>query len=475
MSIKLKRIASCLIIVCLTVAMLSVLTDITEKKSSVEKYFHFFEQDSDFDVLFMGSSKVINAVFPMELWNDYGIVSYNMGGHANAIPTSYWVLRNALKYTTPKCVVFDCYGSGVNSWIKEKYQYAHQSFDAFPLSLTKIQAIFDLVGPENDKKTQAIRMEMLWNFITYHNRWSEINLNDFHPWHTYQKGAEPRVNVSIPAKMAVVSPEKRNTLESRNMQYIIKTIELCQQRGIDILLVHMPYPATKGELIAANTVADVAETYDVDYLNFLTMDVVDYKTDMNDPNSHLNPSGAHKITDYLGRYLTERHGIPNQKNNPDYQSWHDDAQKYHQEKIDLFKNAACAWNYWMLLKDDDFSFVAELSQEDLQRDEVLAALLRNVDAEPEKVRGRCIIAADRISGEINYIEYETLLAGPVETALGTLSFDGECIRLDEQECWNTIKAGHSFASIRFALLDSTGKVVNTAFYSADKIRSEHAE
>jgi hypothetical protein len=61
-----------------------------ERKASDFKYANFFEQDEDFDVLFFGTSHVINGIFPMELWNDYGIVSYNFGGHGNEIATSYW-------------------------------------------------------------------------------------------------------------------------------------------------------------------------------------------------------------------------------------------------------------------------------------------------------------------------------------------------------------------------------------------------
>jgi hypothetical protein len=61
-----------------------------ERKSSDFKYADYFEQDEDFDVLFFGTSHVINGIFPMELWNDYGIVSYNFGGHGNEIATSYW-------------------------------------------------------------------------------------------------------------------------------------------------------------------------------------------------------------------------------------------------------------------------------------------------------------------------------------------------------------------------------------------------
>ena len=69
---------------------------------------------------------------------------------------------------------------------------------------------------------------------------------------------------------------------------------------------------------------------------FFAMDTVDYQTDMHDPDSHLNPSGARKITDYMGRLLSQQYKIPDQRNNPEYQSWYEDAEQYRQEKIDLF-------------------------------------------------------------------------------------------------------------------------------------------
>lgn len=460
-----------MIVICLTGAILVGLTNITESKSSLKKYKQFFQQEEDFDVLFLGSSKVINGILPMELWNDYGIVSYNLGGHANTLPTSYWVLRNALDYTTPKCVVFDCMGSGWSMRISNQFDYAHLSFDAFPLSPTKIQAAFDLVRPEDWDNPRARRMELLWNFSIYHSRWDELSLDDFLPRFTYQKGAEPRVNVSLPAKMAEVSPDSRYSWETLGSQYLIQAIELCKERGIEILLINLPYPASEGELIAANTVADIAEAYGVKYVNFLNMDIVDYQTDMHDPNSHLNPSGAYKITDYLGQVLSRQYGIPDQRNHPDYQSWHKDAVKYQQEKIKLFADATSAWNYWMLLSDDDFSFVAELSAADLQQDETLAALLRNAGIQPENVIEKTVIAANRTSGIITYTEHETLLQGPVETALGTLSLEKGCLKLDEQICWQFDDPNQPPAAVRFALFDAEKNLADTSQFSIDKIQA----
>ena len=80
MSKNLLRVVSCIVTLCVTIGLLCPLTDLMERKSSDQKYESFFQQEQDFDVLFMGTSHVINAIFPMELWNDYGVVSYNFGG-----------------------------------------------------------------------------------------------------------------------------------------------------------------------------------------------------------------------------------------------------------------------------------------------------------------------------------------------------------------------------------------------------------
>lgn len=97
-----KYFFNCIMTLILFIICISTLSNLVERKDSRIKYEAFFEQTENFDVLFLGSSHMIYGVYPMELWHDYGIVSYNMGGHGNRIPTTYIVLKEALNYTTPK-------------------------------------------------------------------------------------------------------------------------------------------------------------------------------------------------------------------------------------------------------------------------------------------------------------------------------------------------------------------------------------
>lgn len=91
---------------------------------------------------------MINSIFPMELWSDYGIVLYNCGGAGSRIPTTYWVMENVLNYTTPNLIVIDCYYLGEKSKITSGDSSVHITLDAIPFSVTKVCTIKDLLIEE---------------------------------------------------------------------------------------------------------------------------------------------------------------------------------------------------------------------------------------------------------------------------------------------------------------------------------------
>ena len=423
MNENVKRLVSCLIVVCLIISMLAILSQIVERKGSYIKYQDFFGQQADFDVLFFGSSKVLNGIFPMELWNDYGIVSYNMGGHGTHLPTSYWLIQNALDYTTPKLIVLDCFTLFSNLMI-DKEKYLHVSFDRFPLSKNKISAIFDLIREDEGEKgdINAKRIEFLWDFAIYHNRWSELTKEDFFPTPNVYKGADPRINVAVPEKMGSILPEEKMTEKTVGYEYLVNTIELCQQRGLEILLINIPFPTTnKAVLSAANTVYDIAEEYGVNYINFFDVDLIDYNTDCYDPNSHLNPSGAQKISKYLGEYISRNYDISDQRGNQEYKNWYEDSKEYYAEKVRLISEQELLSRYLMLLADDDFSFVMDIMKPLPEKNDQLRYLLKNLGINPDAIKEPCYVVVDRVAGTVEVIKYEVEVQNAAETSFGALS------------------------------------------------------
>lgn len=421
---KLKIFVSCIAVIALFLTMMAYLGRLTQRKDSVEKYTDFFQQEADFDVLFLGSSHMLNAVYPMELWDDLGIVSYNMAGHANTIPVDYWMLQNALQYTTPKVVVIDAMGIAIDYKINPKFEYLHMNLDAFPLTKTKIQTVLDLVDDSKpgagDKFSR--QMEILWDFTTYHNRWSQLVKDDFAVNVSPEKGAEMRVGVAIPDEVPEVSPDSKYEGNALGLQYLERIILDCQDRGIQVLITYVPFPANELRIKEANALYDIAEKYGVKYINFLAEGTVDFDTDCYDANSHLNPSGAHKVTNYLGRVLREEYNVPDRREDPAYAQWHEDYEEYHAFKFNKMASQTSGNRYLMMLYDDDYSFVLELDRWGKTHSEQYRALLRNLGINPacvdEDVR---YVVADRAAGTLELVSVSDLEAGPVETSLGVLT------------------------------------------------------
>lgn len=376
-----------MVIVILTI-LLSKTTEILRMKSSEFKYSPFFEHAQDYDVLFMGTSHVLNAVFPMELWNDYGITSYNFGGHANQLATTYWVLKNSLDYAKPKAVVIDCLMLEGMQKTADNFSYVHQSLDAFPLSTTKIDTVNDLLEDEEVRKLinegeitdaeKRTKLSLLWDFSVYHTRWDEnLGEDEFVTSSTLEYGAESRVQIASPGQI-VINPGTTFQNETVGMMYLKKMIDECQTNGIDVLLVYLPFPIeNETQWISANTVKKIAEEYNVNYINFQEENIVDFRTDCYDSNSHLNPSGAWKVTGYLGEYLTQNYNIKDHRGEDKYSYWDEDYTTYVNMKNNRLKGIKDLNSYLMLLEDSNYGFVMDIDDVSVLKDSTTLALLEN--------------------------------------------------------------------------------------------------
>lgn len=366
-----KRIIGCLIIIVLLFYGLNGLSSIVRKKFPWYQKPTFLENCDDIDVMFLGSSHAVNAILPMELWDGYGIASYNMAGHGNTIPNSYWVMMNSLDYATPRLIVLDCVG--ISNPQKTSELYLHWSMDGFKLSKNKLNAINDLF-PDTSK-----RIEYLWNFSLYHSRWNELSEEDFDVQQYIHYGGEPRVGVAIPDKTKDITTISKELFETYGTEYLGKIIDECQSRGIDILLTYLPFPAGESQLNESLVVRDIADKYGIRYINFLETNIVDYTTDCFDANSHLNPSGAEKITNYIGSYIKSNYQIKDKRGNDQFHDWDENYQLYKSYKIDTLKEQTDLANYLMLLRNKDVSlYLCVKGNSGILNDKQLYNLIDNI-------------------------------------------------------------------------------------------------
>ncbi len=342
---------------------------LTAVKESSAKYRDFFKEarQDRIDVLFLGSSHMIDGVNPVQLYEEYGITSYNMGGHGSVMAATYWELVNALDYCRPKLVVIDTYmlekdyrlldvmsGQEPEEEISTSIDQLHLNMDCFPLSRNKILALNDLFSSSD------IRWQFIVPFIKYHSRWSSLKADDFtgvlgKNAPNLLMGAElqfrtdPNVD-SYP----LIRPDEYLEKETLSMEYLRKAVDYCQRNNINVILVHIPFGANEERQQAGNSAQLIADEMNVPYLNLLYMpELVDTKTDFND-SGHLNNRGSFKVTSYLGEVISGLGIAEDHRKDPSYSLWNERVAQYH----DTLKSAACE-------ADDLYSELALLEYDDI--------------------------------------------------------------------------------------------------------------
>lgn len=350
---------------------------ILERKGSAQKRAPFYEEKENYDVLFLGTSLVINGIFPMELYEDYGIASYNCAGHAELLPVNYWNLVNALEYTTPKLVVVDVFTLKETAKVYETdLSYLHSSLDAMPLSKIKYEAVSDLVPEGRDK------WEYLFDFIMYHSRWGDLKSEDFHVTYNREKGAESRMGTIYSDTPKLIGGGEYEEMATYGVEYLEKIIQLCKEKNIEVLIINMPY--TGNNQRCTNYAQVLADKYDVNFCNMMQQEgIINYSTDLCDGNFHLNPSGARKVTKYLGQYIKENYEVPDRRVDEIYASWEEDYLDYRNLKYgNLKSNASNIYNYLSLLYDEKMEYSMYVSNKNgILKDSNIVNLLNNLNIE----------------------------------------------------------------------------------------------
>ena len=420
------RSVSVLTAALLMIALLSCLTFLFERKESQRRLSPFFQEQAEYDVLFFGNSHMINAILPMELWDQYGIVSYNLGSHGARLSVSYWVLRFALERYQPRVVVIDCKALESNMKNPPFYSQTHESMDAMPFGITKIQAVMDLMNdPEYDGKTDGEKREplsLLWDFSVYHNRWEDLYIGDFMPSKNKQKGAEARYVHGTPKSFDSIPGDEVLEENTLGIEYLNRMIDLCQSRGIRVMLTFLPFPAPETDQRSANTMEKIAKERGIPCVNFLKEAVIDYDTDVADAESHVNISGAQKLTTCIGRMLKDQFDLPDQRNNPRYASWHEDYQEYLDSIIDDMKKNDSLEQYLLMLTSPHNDAVIELYDRNIYKNKTYADLFKNLGVDPEEMTDNADLIAVRGGREATACHSFKKDGAEADTVLGRMSY-----------------------------------------------------
>ncbi len=372
-----NRVAVLLLTLILLAVMLSALSMLTLRKGPYWSFHPFYENPDKYELLFFGTSHGHDAFLPTVLWEEYGYASYNLSSSSATLPMSYWAAVNALDHCQPELLVVDCYRISYPEPAAET-SFIHSMMDAIPLSLNKIRTAYDLCSDG------AEALELLFPFAIYHSRWSSLDASDFSYEPSIANGSSVFFNVAVPNEKAQTRESLPLTRDMPGVAYLEKLVQLCRDRDIELLLTYLPYPAPEEDVMEANGVAELAREWGVNYINFLDTDTVDLDTDMYDSFSHLNYSGANKVSRYLGEYISENYALTDRRGEPDY-LWMDQIlADYKAYELELLAGEGYLYNYLLMLSGGDRACCIYVGEDSpIYRDETSLKLLENLPRSSE--------------------------------------------------------------------------------------------
>ena len=412
-----KRIACILVVVALVAAGLSLESKVLVRKDSAERFAAFYGERTNVDVLFLGNSHVLNAVATPELWNEFGITAYNLALPGGRVATSYWALMAALQNTKPRLVVLDC--SYMSNEDKVNRAYINVLFDAMPMSPVRVRAAFDLLDDPRDIFEMG-----LFPFARYHSRWAELEDGDWHPDYPSLMGYSLKngaVVVKPPRQLMAQSPEP---VQSVNMDYLDRIIRVCRDRDIRLLLTYIPFREGEQEQNEAGYLGVVAADNGLDYLTPTELGQAidwdaDFRNGATNNNSHMNHSGARKLTRYIGQYIAVRYSLPDHRSEAEYAHWSDDYRGYLDYEDRVLRRVRQWKRVLSLLGNERYALVAAVNDPSLWADDVLAAQMKGVGLDAQTVGNAPALYLAGKGATTLRLE-PTDLAGGVETPLGQL-------------------------------------------------------
>ncbi len=327
-----KTLCFLLFVILLISSVVIFTAQLSDRQNGSYRQFEAFyaQKPGTVDVLFVGSSRVHTNINPVGLWENYGIPSYCLGLNVQSVDTSYYALKEALIYQSPKVVVVEVSQLPSNDDPK----------DYLP-SINGMRYGPNLIAAFIEKCDFRTAMSGILEFPLYHGRYEmldkDIYVEDGYPEYPLSGAAGYKGAVEYYHSQAFDPPsdeyvEQNSAMfDSRMDGYFDRISKLCKDHGSELIYTLTPaaykikysgmddYFKRHPELTFINT---------SDYYDEIGMDM---STDFID-EGHLNIYGSKKVGRFYGKYISENYDVSDRRGDEDCYSW-DENMAYHYEKI----------------------------------------------------------------------------------------------------------------------------------------------
>ena len=325
----------------------------------------FYEEPKDtIETVFLGSSVMVSAIAPTELYDEYGLSTYNLATEQQPMIASYYWLEEVyhLHSNTLKTVVLDV--SQLRFEVRDvSYRIAT---DPMKFSAAKLRSVLDYT-----KEDLSEVSSYLFQLILYHDRWNSLTEKDFQKSEIdpvngmrgyYFTSVDPYCSTKVYADFMPVSQKVlyglstdeevgKAEFQSDSVRYLEKMIKFCAEKQIKLVLIKTPQENWNN--LHHNAVQDLAKKNKVDFLDFncvSLMNNVSYMMPFDSMDgSHTNYFGMKKLTHWIGNYLVEECNGTDIRNTPRYAYLEEQRNQYH-ETVDQIVGLRTATDISQYLK-----------------------------------------------------------------------------------------------------------------------------
>lgn len=292
--------------------------------------FYGLEKDQ-VDVLCIGSSHVYFGMNTCRWYDEYDIAGYLLASPGQPVWISYYLLEEALKTQSPKLVILD---TGTMYRKEEDFgAYSWETLISMKPSATKWKAIQAV----NQYGEFLDELGAFFSFPYYHTRFFSLTSEDFNNTKEIRYlGYKPdfaKISVKELAKWEENGQRKLDespfcgniqAITERTEYYLREFIQLCQEKGIPLLLVNSPFAnQVEEKQIADDYIQKIAQEYGVPMIQcnqYIEEMQIRFADDLLDA-SHLNYYGSIKYTDFLAAWIKENLHLPDRRGDAAYEKW----------------------------------------------------------------------------------------------------------------------------------------------------------
>lgn len=267
------------------------------------------ERKNSLQILGIGNSNLYSAFDVPDLWHDYGYTASMAAVGFQSPSVSYQLLKKAYETQKPKIVLIE-----TDILYDEKPIQSH--------GVTPKTTVFDYFKTEFiDDKLQSV-----FPILKFHDMWKKpidnkynIDTPDSHGFKYDSRNGK----YNVPNYMA--KTDRTEDVSEINIYYLEKILTLCRENGSEPLLISVP-SLTSWDYARHNSMTALAKKENVDYIDFnmLTAQLkIDLSKSFRDNGTHMNYTGAKKVTDYLGAYIAENYSLADLRGDKSYSYWDD--------------------------------------------------------------------------------------------------------------------------------------------------------